>query len=207
MRRRMAVALAVIVLVALAVASQIALPRIAADRIAGRLTANGGTASVSVSAWPAVRLLFGDGGRLSVDGSGLDLEPNLAGGPVFGKLDGFDRVSIHLASFRAGPFRVGEFTLTRDGSGAPYALDARARTSGAALGAFAAAQLGLPGWAPIGAITGLVPATRAPIPIALDMQLASEDGAVRVISGSGTVAGIPAGPLAELITSAVAIRL
>jgi hypothetical protein len=39
------------------------------------------------------------------------------------------------------------------------------------------------------------------------MELTSEDGRIQVVSGGGTVAGVPTGPLAELITSAVVIRL
>ena len=46
-----------------------------------------------------------------------------------------------------------------------------------------------------------------PIPIELDMELASEDGRLRVVSGSGTVAGMPTGPLAELLSSAIVVRI
>jgi hypothetical protein len=45
------------------------------------------------------------------------------------------------------------------------------------------------------------------VPVRLDMELTSEDGRIQVVSGGGTVAGVPTGPLAELITSAVVIRL
>ena len=46
-----------------------------------------------------------------------------------------------------------------------------------------------------------------PIPVALDVELESERGRVVIVSGGGTVAGYPTGPLAELITSAVVVRL
>jgi hypothetical protein len=39
------------------------------------------------------------------------------------------------------------------------------------------------------------------------MGLQSDDGRIVVVSGGGTVAGIPTGPLAELITSAIVIQL
>ena len=39
------------------------------------------------------------------------------------------------------------------------------------------------------------------------MELQSDGGRVVVVAGGGTVAGIPTGPLAELITEAIAIRL
>jgi hypothetical protein len=38
------------------------------------------------------------------------------------------------------------------------------------------------------------------------MELRSDGGRIVVVSGGGTVAGMPTGPLAELITSAVALR-
>jgi hypothetical protein len=46
-----------------------------------------------------------------------------------------------------------------------------------------------------------------PIPIELDMQLASEDGRLRVVSGGGDIAGVPTGPLAELLSSAIVVRI
>ena len=39
------------------------------------------------------------------------------------------------------------------------------------------------------------------------MGLSSDDGRITVVSGTGTVAGLPTGPLAELITSLVVVRL
>ena len=57
-------------LLALAAASQLVIPPIAEHRIEDRLTDGGGTADVSLQAFPAARLLFGDGTRLSITGSG-----------------------------------------------------------------------------------------------------------------------------------------
>ena len=45
------------------------------------------------------------------------------------------------------------------------------------------------------------------VPIDFDMQLLNDDGRLRVVSGGGTVGGVPTGPLAELITNAVVIQL
>jgi len=45
-----------------------------------------------------------------------------------------------------------------------------------------------------------------PIPIHLDMDLESNGGRIMVTGGTGTVAGIPTGPLAELITSVVIVQ-
>jgi hypothetical protein len=41
----------------------------------------------------------------------------------------------------------------------------------------------------------------------MDMELESDGGRVRVVSGGATVAGVPTGPLAELITSMIVVRL
>ena len=46
-----------------------------------------------------------------------------------------------------------------------------------------------------------------PVRFVLDMPLTSETGRVQVVSGGGTVAGVPTGSLAELITSAIVIQL
>lgn len=45
------------------------------------------------------------------------------------------------------------------------------------------------------------------IPIRLDMELASDGGAVDVVSGGSTVAGLPTGPLGEILAEAVLAQL
>ena len=91
--RRLALS-ALIIVAVIAVGSQFALPPIAEDRAADRLTDAGGSADVSISAFPALRLLFGDGDRIDVRGRGLTLP---ATGDQTGALDdlnGFTRVDI-----------------------------------------------------------------------------------------------------------------
>jgi hypothetical protein len=194
-----------IILAVLALASQLALPPLADRQIADRLTAGGGTASVSVSAFPAARLLFGDGGRISVTGSGLNL--GLADGQdTLGRLDGFGTVNVSLDSFRAGPLAVRSFELTRTG-GDPYHLVADATTTGAGLASYGAERLGLPSGPLAGFLEGALPGAGRPIPIHLDVEIRSDDGRAVVVGGGATVAGVPTGPLAELVTSAIAVRL
>jgi hypothetical protein len=65
--RRLAVV--ALVLLALLGISQLVIPPIAENRVEDRVTAVGGTADVSMSAFPAARLLFGDGSRLTVSGT------------------------------------------------------------------------------------------------------------------------------------------
>jgi hypothetical protein len=204
MLRRLAIA--ALVLLALLGISQIVIPPIAEHRIENRLTAAGGTADVSMSAFPAVRLLFGDGSRITVTGQDLDLTSESTSGDVFSNLDGYDDVAVNLDHFRAGPFELARFDLTRSAPDAPYHLVTRGRTTPTDLAAYAAGQAGLPGGPLLSYLDGQV-LGRDAVPIHLDMELESDDGRVVVTRGTGTIAGIPTGPLAELITSVVALKL
>jgi hypothetical protein len=204
----MARRLVIVALVLLAVigVAQLVIPPIAEKRIQDRLTAAGGTADVSMSAFPAARLLFGDGSRIAVTGEGLDLTEEQESGEVFSNLDGYDHVSVNLDRFRAGPFALASFELTRPGPAAPYHLAARGRTTPTDLASYGASTLGLPG-GPLLSYLGDQVLERQYIPVRLDMGLESDDGRIVVVSGTGTIAGVPTGPLAQLITSIVAVRL
>jgi hypothetical protein len=188
------------------IASQFVIPPVVEHRIERRLTDGGGSAEVSVSAFPAARLLFGDGGRISVTGSDLDLALAEPGGDVFDELDGFDRVDVALRGFHAGPFSVSSFELVRDGGSVPYRLDARGETTASAIAGYGADRLGIPGAPLLGLVTRNALGDR-PIPVTLDMGLESDGGRVMVVSGGGTIDGYPTGPLAELITAAIVVRL
>jgi hypothetical protein len=198
--------IAALVLVALFGVSQLVIPPVAEHRIEDRLTDGGGTADVSLQAFPAARLLFGEGTKLSVSGSGLDLGLEQQSN-VFDKLDGFDRVEVSLKQFHAGPFAVASFDLTRPAPSAPYHLVSSTRTTPGDLAQFGASRLGLPGGPLLRFFTEQALGGSRPIPIDLDMELRSDGGRVVVVSGGGTVAGYPTGPLAELITSTIAVRL
>jgi hypothetical protein len=199
------VLIALAVLVVLAVASQFVIPPVAENRVEDRLTSGGGSADVSLDAFPAVRLLFGDGDRIEVRGNGLDLDLERETN-IFDNLDGFDEVDVSLADYRAGPFQVRTFELTRDGPEATYDLVLAGSATPADIAAYGADRLGLVGGPLLGAIAAQL-AGKRPVPIDLDMQLRSEDGRVVVESGGGTVAGLPAGLLAQVITSAIVVRL
>src|SRR5256886_16319118 len=66
MRRIIAAAIVLAVLVVLAVVAQLVLPGIAENRIRDRLAHDGRVESVHVSAFPAVKLLWGRADRVSV---------------------------------------------------------------------------------------------------------------------------------------------
>ena len=186
--------------------SQLVLPPVIEHRIESRLTNGGGNADVSVGAFPAVRLLFGDGSHISATGSGLRLGLQQET-DVFDKLDGFDRVDVNLTGFRAGPFTISSFDLNRPAPSAPYHLVSRAQTTPRELTAYGASRLGIPGAPVLGFLGGEAPGGTRAIPVNLDMRLTSDHGRVVVVSGGGTIAGLPTGPLAELITSTIVVKL
>jgi hypothetical protein len=208
-RRRptlIALSLLAVILVAAVVVSQIAVPGLVEHRIEDRLTERGGSALVTLDAFPAARLLFDDGDRIEVRGTGLDLELEEERPEALERLDGFDEVRVTLDDTRAGPVDVHSFELTRAGS-APYHLVSSAQTTPADLAEYGATRLGLPVAPLLDYLGGRVPRAARPIPIDLDMSIRSESGRAIVVSGGGTVAGFPTGPLAELITEAIVVRL
>jgi hypothetical protein len=186
------------------VGSQLLIPPIAERQTEDRLTAGGGDASVSLSGFPALRLLFDDGSRFEARGSGLDLDLNQRV-DVLDRLDGFSEVDVLIDDLVAGPLEVSSFQLTREGSD-PYHLVSSGRASPAALVDLGADALGLPGGDLFGGLAGRALGD-APVPIELDMELVSSDDGIDVTSGGSSVAGIPTGPIGELITSAIVSRL
>ena len=150
--------------------------------------------------------MFDDGEELSISGSGLDLALEQQAN-VFDRLDGFDQVDVRLTEFRAGPFAVASFELTRPAPSAPYHLVSSSQATPGALAEYGTSQLGLPGGALLRFLADQALGSKRAIPIELDMQLRSDGGRVVVVSGGGTVAGLPTGPLAELITSTIVVRL
>lgn len=200
-------AIAAAAVVLLLLVTQLLLPGIGEDAIEDRLTENGGIADVSLSATPAARLLWGDGDRIAIDASGLDLELDVTDDPVvFDSLDRFGEVRLEISDSQAGPFRVESFVLSRDGDG-PYRLESRSSTSAADLARFGVESAELPGSGFVGALLNLTGVGGQDLPIDLDMALESDDGRIRVTEGGGEIAGVPTGPLAELITTAIVIRL
>jgi hypothetical protein len=202
----MLIGIVLLALTALVIGAQLFVPGFGERRIEDRLSVGGGSADVTLSATPAGRLLWGDGDRIEVRGSDLDLDLTTEDPQVFDRLDGFDEVDVGLSDFRAGPFDVASFELSRDGSG-PYSVRSSSSTTAAELLDYGADALGLPGGPLLGFFAGRAPLGGRSIPISVDMQMESDDGRISVVSGSGTVAGYPTGPLAEFITAAIVVRL
>ncbi len=191
------------------VASQLLLPRYLEHRIENRLTAEGGSAGVTLEALPALRLLAHDGDRLAIDGRDLRLDLRLSDlrSRALDDLDGFDEVDLSLRSFESGPFQVAVFDFDRGEGDETYRLRITALTSAPALLAYGSAQLPellgpLVGGAASAALRGL-----GAIPIDVDAVVASEKGRPQVVRARGTVVGLQVGPLVELIARAVLSRI
>jgi hypothetical protein len=118
-----AAVLAIALVLALA---QIFLPRIAADRISSRLGRYGRVQRVTVTAWPAVKLLWGSADAVKVRALRLSLSPQQAAKLIW---DGRRTSSIDLAAanVRLGSLRLREVTLRKRGR----TLSAQALTSAA----------------------------------------------------------------------------
>jgi hypothetical protein len=204
MRRSGIVVAGIVVFVV--VASQLVVPSLAEDRVEDRLTENGGTAEVELGAVPALRLLFGDGERFEVEAAGLDLALDERT-EVFDRLDGFSIVDVAISDFIAGPFEIERFELEREDS-ETYRLASDGTTTPGELAQYGAEALEVPGGGFADFLLDqLFDDSDVEIPFALDMELASDDGRVQVVGGDGEVAGIPTGPLAQLITAAIVVRL
>lgn len=111
----------VVVLLALA---QIVLPRVAAARIRSRVGRYGHVESASVSAWPAVKLLWGDADSMRVRASRLELSPKQAAALLW-EGRGVGRIDIEATSVRVGPLAVAEVILRKRGA----TLEGEARTT------------------------------------------------------------------------------
>ena len=92
----------------------------------------------------------------------------------------------------AGPIELESFELHRDQSG-PYRLTAQGQASATSLIDYGVEGIDLPG---LGGIAGMAMDlfginSDFIVPIDSDMQLVNEDGRLRVVSGGGTVGGVP----------------
>jgi hypothetical protein len=205
MPRIVVVSVAVVVL--LLGASQLVVPPLAERRVEERLERDGGQADVELSVFPALRLLFGDGGSLEVEGRGLRVEPG-AQEDALDRVDGFDEVSISLDNIEAGPFDVEFFELRRAEGQRDYRMQLEGTTSGREVARFLGSEAGGPLGGFLGDLAaGSLPATGAEIPMDLSAIVESRDGRVETRAVRGSVAGIPAGPLATLVVEAVVRRL
>jgi hypothetical protein len=115
----------VIVAIVLALAlAQVVLPRIAASTISSRVRRYGAVRSVSVTAWPAVKLLWGDADSVRVRALNLRLSAQQAAGLAW-QGRGTSSIEMTAAHVQLGPLRLSGVSLRKRGD----ALSAQASAS------------------------------------------------------------------------------
>jgi hypothetical protein len=102
---------AVVVLLGLA---QLLLPKVAASRISSRVGRYGTVDSVHVTAWPAVKLLWGDADSATVRASSLKLSPAQTA-KLLWEARGMDKLDVSAASVQEGPLRLSQASLRKRG--------------------------------------------------------------------------------------------
>jgi hypothetical protein len=122
----------------LLVLAQIFLPRLAASRVSSRVGRYGTVESVSVSAWPAVKLLWGSVDSVRVKARSLALSPAQAA-KLLWEARGTSSMDVSAERVQVGPLRVTDATLSKRGN----ALSAHAMTSEADVKAALPAGLGV----------------------------------------------------------------
>lgn len=112
------------------VLSQLLLPRIVASRISSRVGRYGTVQSVSVSAWPALRLLWGSADSVTVEAASLSMTPSQAA-DLLGEDRGAGEVHASAQRLQVGPLALTDVRLTGNGRD----LSAQASVSSAAIAA------------------------------------------------------------------------
>jgi hypothetical protein len=200
--RRYAIRLGIPVL-GLLVASQFLLPVYAEHRVAKQLTEHGGSARVDLDAFPALGLLFGRGGKLDATARGLSVDLEDKQQDVFDKLDDFSEVDVTVLESRAGPFTISGFRVQRTAAHT-YALALAGNGTAGDVARYAGSRLGGGfGQALAGLATSALGGFDRPIPFDARMEIVTQTGAPRARNVEGNVAGLPAGPLAQIVANAL----
>jgi hypothetical protein len=108
-----AVVVAGVLLVALLIA-QLVLPRVAEHRISSRIARYGTVRQVSVSAWPAVKLLWGSGDSAHVEAGHLALTPAQASALLW-ESRGVERMDLSASSVQLGTLALEDVSLQKRG--------------------------------------------------------------------------------------------
>ena len=199
----------VITLALVAVITQLALPAYYEGRVEDRLEEKGGSADVSIGAFPAVTLAGGRGRELKATGRGLTFDLDERREDPFGRLDGFEDVNVRLTDVEAGAIRMTAFDLRREGRDSEYDLRVTATATPREL----AQQLGSAAGGPLGGLVGALATDLLPgsgsveVPLQVNARVRSNDGRPDVTDAQGSVGGLPAGPLAEVVLGTVLDRL
>jgi hypothetical protein len=205
-------AIVAIVVVVVGGITQLVIPGFVERKAESNLEADGegGNADVSVSAFPAVRLLWGSGDKFEAHGRGLAIDFDKRTDDPLGRLDGFDEVDIDFKDLTTGPVDVNTFSLVKKESDTSFYLRMDAETTPLALGQAVGGQLGgTLGRLIAGAATSTLPdGGTTDLPITMEGQVSRADGGKVDVDGvRASVAGVPAGPFAEAMVQSVLERL
>jgi hypothetical protein len=94
--------------------AQLLLPRLAAQRVRSQIGRYGVVRSASVSAFPAIELLWGDAQSVTVSAANLDMTPAGANELLL-KSRGVQRVDMHAESMRVGSFTLRDASWRKRG--------------------------------------------------------------------------------------------
>jgi hypothetical protein len=117
-RRRLAVRAALaaaLVVVAVVVLAQLLLPGIVAGRVRSKLARYGRVQSVSVSAWPAVKLLWGHADEVEVRASWLNLTP-VQSGALVAEATSTTKVRATVQRAQEGSLKLSDVRFYKNGS-------------------------------------------------------------------------------------------
>jgi hypothetical protein len=96
------------------VLAQVLLPRLAASRISSRVARYGTVESVSVSAWPAVKLLWGSSDSVHVHARDLAMSPSQAAS-LLSQAHGTDKLEASVEGVQLGPLHLEHASLSKQG--------------------------------------------------------------------------------------------
>ncbi len=111
---RIFVGLAVAIVLVLVLA-QLLLPGIAAERVRARVGKYGAVESVSVKAWPAVKLLWGSADSVTVRAKSLQMSPQQTV-KLLGEARGVKRMSLTAESVKEGPLQLHDARFEKHGN-------------------------------------------------------------------------------------------
>lgn len=96
--------------------AQLLLPKLAAQRVRSELAHYGVVRSVSVSAFPAVELLWGHAQSANVSAGNIDMSPAEAN-RLMGRARGVQRMDIHATSMHLGSLELNDVDLRKRANG------------------------------------------------------------------------------------------
>lgn len=96
--------------------AQLLLPMLAAQRVRSELARYGTVRSVSVSAFPAVELLWGHAQSATVKAGDIDMSPSELN-RLMGRARGVQRMDIHATSMHVGSLELNDFDLRKRADG------------------------------------------------------------------------------------------